>query len=154
MWFCGKEINEAVVRKRYSIKAAVKLRKFDGENRLVDLTFLFPAKNEAGGNSSAPQSWRRIGPEGRGGSDDPTDSGADWNALEAGPDFLGRPFRMRVAGFRELVGQVLVVSNDRVQVRRQERDNALQKEPSPEGASEAVRRQPSGLVERQGHWAF
>ena len=63
-------------------------------------------------------------------------------ALEAGPDFLDA-FDGEL--FRELVDKIIVESNDRVQVRRQERTTPCQKSPAQKELREAVRRQPTGL---------
>ena len=67
-------------------------------------------------------------------------------ALEAGPDFLDA-FDGEL--FRELVDKIIVESNDRVQVRRQERTTPCKKSPAQKELRKLCGGSPPAWVERQ-----
>ena len=137
-------INEAVVSQEIFDKAQ-ELRKKRWENRLVDPDIFISRQNELAEQLRAAklEKERFLKAE-----EDQTIQQTQEliEALEAGPDFLDA-FDGEL--FRELVDKIIVESNDRVQVRRQERTTPCKKSPAQKELRKLCRGSPPDWVERQ-----
>ena len=138
-------INEAVVSQEIFDKAQ-ELRKKRWENRLVDPDIFISRQNELAEQLRAAklEKERFLKAE-----EDQTIQQTQEliEALEAGPDFLDA-FDGEL--FRELVDKIIVESNDRVQVRRQERTTPCKKSPAQKELRKLCGGSPPAWVERQG----
>ena len=137
-------INEAVVSQEIFDKAQ-ELRKKRWENRLVDPDIFISRQNELAEQLRAAklEKERFLKAE-----EDQTIQQTQEliEALEAGPDFLDA-FDGEL--FRELVDKIIVESNDRVQVRRQERTTPCKKSPAQKELRKLCGGSPPAWVERQ-----
>lgn len=137
-------INEAVVSQEIFDKAQ-ELRKKRWENRLVAPDIFISRQNELAEQLRAAklEKERFLKAE-----EDQTIQQTQEliEALEAGPDFLDA-FDGEL--FRELVDKIIVESNDRVQVRRQERTTPCKKSPAQKELRKLCGGSPPAWVERQ-----
>ena len=137
-------INEAVVSQEIFDKAQ-ELRKKRWENRLVAPDIFISHQNELAEQLRAAklEKERFLKAE-----EDQTIQQTQEliEALEAGPDFLDA-FDGEL--FRELVDKIIVESNDRVQVRRQERTTPCKKSPAQKELRKLCGGSPPAWVERQ-----